>query len=391
MTIEKFYDSLNIVPSFRDVSDFELYTPLPDEWHIALADIRDSTDAIRLGKYKEVNMAGASIIAAINNYCGEDSFLPYLFGGDGSMIVLPGNNMDEIRGLLSFCKDAVHSAFALEMATGIISMKDIRRAGHDIRMARLSMSDIIDQPVFWGSGVTYAEELIKQKDTLIDATPTTADFSGLECRWNQIPSDKDEVAAYIIQAFDKDDEESADIYERCFQKIEEIYGKEDDFHPIREEGLSMTAKPKFLGIEWKLKTQPPTFFRKVKQATYMLFQLVSGLYFLRFEKKTSKTNWGNYKPDLVRHADYKKFGDGLRFVATGTVQQRIDLTGFLETEFAKENLVYGVHASFAAIVTCFVKNYQSNHIHFVDGTDGGYAKASQELKNRREKLENKTT
>jgi len=29
---------------------------------------------------------------------------------------------------------------------------------------------------------------------------------------------------------------------------------------------------------------------------------------------------------------------------------------------------------------------QKDHLHFVDGTDGGYAKASQELKERRNKL-----
>jgi hypothetical protein len=38
------------------------------------------------------------------------------------------------------------------------------------------------------------------------------------------------------------------------------------------------------------------------------------------------------------------------------------------------------------MLTCYVKSYQRNHVHFVDGTDGGYAKASQELKSRRRDL-----
>jgi hypothetical protein len=266
--------------------------------------------------------------------------------------------------------------------------------GHDISVARLRLSDIIDQTIFWGSGVNFAENYIKKHNTLKGIKPVEADFSGLECRWNQVPSNKDEVAAFIIQALGDNDQERVEIYEDCFQKIETIYGKEDTFHPIREEGLKMSANPFSVGVEWKLKTQPPTFFKKVKYAAIILFQFVTGLYLMKFKKKTSATDWGEYKPDLVRHADYKKFGDGLRFVATGTIQQRMDLAAFLDEMFQKKKLVYGVHPSFAAIVTCYVRSYQSKHIHFVDGTDGGYAKASQELKIRRkqlEKTENSTT
>lgn len=386
MNSEEYYKNLNILPSFREVSNYEFYTPLPDNWHVALADIRGSTDAIRLGKYKEVNMAGASIIAALNNFFDNENILPYLFGGDGSLIALPNDDIEQVKGLMAFCKKAVKDAYGLEMAVGLISMKELRGKGYDISVARLRLSEIIDQTIFWGSGVTFAEDYIKEHDTLKDVEPIEADFSGLECRWSQVPSNKDEVAAYIIQAFGDDDEESVDLYEECFQKIESIYGSDESFHPIREDALQMTANPLLLGVEWKLRTQPPTLVKRIKHAAMMVSQLLTGIYLMRFKKKTSATDWGEYKPDLVKHADYKKFGDGLRFVATGTIQQRMDLTDYLDEMFQKKKLAYGVHPSFAAMVTCYVRNYQSNHIHFVDGTDGGYAKASQELKNRRKKL-----
>jgi GTP cyclohydrolase III len=102
MQSREFYDSLKVVTSFRDVSKPELYTPLPDEWYLAIADVRSSTDAIRLGKYKEVNMAGASIIAALNNFYSNNDLLPYLFGGDGSMLVLPDHGIEEVKGILAF-------------------------------------------------------------------------------------------------------------------------------------------------------------------------------------------------------------------------------------------------------------------------------------------------
>ncbi len=386
MDIITFYERLNTVKSFREVTHYELYTPLPDKWYVALADVRNSTDAIRQGKYKEVNMAGVSIIAALSNFYENENKLPYLFGGDGTLIVLPDQQIEQVKGILSFCKQAVKSAYGLEMAAGIISIKELREKGHDISVARMQLSEFIDQTLFWGSGVTAAEEIIKNENQLEDVTPIEADFSGLECRWNQIPSHKEEVAAYIIQSTVEDDDESVEVYEKCLQKIEAIYGSEEDFNPVHESDLIMTVNPWVLGAEWKLRAQPPTFWRKFRHLYRMIFQILTGLYLMKFKKSTTHTDWGEYKADIVRHADYKKFGDGLRFVASGTVQQRLDMTQFLNDEFSQKKLAYGVHPSFGSVVTCYVNSYQHNHIHFVDGTDGGYAKASQELKNRRKQL-----
>lgn len=382
----QFYESLQIVSSFQNVADYSLYTSLPNDWYLALADIRGSTDAIRLGKFKEVNMAGASIIAALNNHFRKKNMLPYLFGGDGSLIALPNESIEQVKGLLAFCKEAVKNAYGLEMAIGVVTIKELKEQGHDVKAARLKLSDFMDQTIFWGSGITYAEELIKKENRLEGVVPVEADFSGLECRWQQVPSHKDEVAAYLIQSMGKSDDENMAIYETCFKKINTIYGSEEEYHPIRENALRMTANLFELGVEWKLRTQPPTLLKKLKRAGMMIFELLTGIYLMKFNKRTSQTNWGDYKPDLVRHADYKKFGDGLRFVATGTVSQRMELNRFLEEQFQARKLAYGVHSSFAAVVTCYVKNYQKNHIHFVDGSDGGYAKASQELKNRRMEL-----
>jgi len=390
MQSREFYNSLNVVTTFRDVSRPELYTPLPEDWFLAIADVRGSTDAIRNGRYKEVNMAGASIIAALNNFYSNKDLLPYLFGGDGSTLVLPNKCIEEVKGILAFCKQAVKDAYDLEMSVGVVSVKELREQGHDVAVARMKLSEFIDQSIFWGSGITYAEELVKEKNRLEGVTPIEADLSGLECRWNQVASDKDEVAAYLIQANGEGDDHQVQIYEQCFAKIEEIYGSEEDYHPLREESLSMTIRPSLLGVEWKLRVQPPTLWKQLIYFSGMIFQLITGVYLMKFGKKTSETNWEEYKPDLVRHADYKKFGDGLRFVASGTVKQRMEMTEFLERMFQKEELVYGIHPSFAAMVTCYVKNYQSNHIHFVDGSNGGYAKASQDLKLRLKKLKAKS-
>lgn len=386
MDPQNFYQSLNIFNSLRDVLDSSLYTPLPDDWHVVVADIRGSTDAIRLGKYKEVNMAGASIIAALSNAYGKELSLPYLFGGDGSMIVLPDYETERTRRLMAFCREAVKEAYGLRMDIGLISVKQIRENGHDISIARLRLSENMDQAVFWGSGCTFAEDLVKRHDMLSGVTPEEADFTGLECRWNEVPSRYDEVSAYIIQAIGDSDEEITRTYEDCFDVIEEIYGGENEFHPLHHDALSMTARTRSLKVEWQLKVQPPTIGKKLRMMGMMAFQYLAGTYLMKTGKKTSETDWEMYQTDIIKHADYKKFGDGLSFVATGKVDQRMKLSAYLHEKFREKKLVYGVHPSFAAMITCYVKAYQKQHIHFVDGTDGGYVKASQELKARRKEL-----
>ena len=42
---------------------------------------------------------------------------------------------------------------------------------------------------------------------------------------------------------------------------------------------------------------------------------------------------------------------------------------------------YGLHAQASALMTCIVPSLARNdHIHFIDGADGGYARAAERLK-----------
>ena len=49
-------------------------------------------------------------------------------------------------------------------------------------------------------------------------------------------------------------------------------------------------------------------------------------------------------------------------------------------------LAYGLHRSSAALITCLVRSYAGQHLHFVDGADGGYALAARELAAQLEEL-----
>ncbi|TIM14685.1 MAG: DUF3095 domain-containing protein, partial [Mesorhizobium sp.] len=87
---DPFVASLPVFARFESVADIDNYRPLPDGWALATADIVGSTKAIDAGRYKTVNMAGASVISALLNALGRRD-LPFVFGGDGALVAFPGS------------------------------------------------------------------------------------------------------------------------------------------------------------------------------------------------------------------------------------------------------------------------------------------------------------
>jgi len=93
-----------------------------------------------------------------------------------------------------------------------------------------------------------------------------------------------------------------------------------------------------------------------------------------------------YKRELVENCDYRRFDDGLRMVVDLNVAEIYRLESRLAAEHRAGRLAYGLHRSNAARLTCLVRSYAGDHLHFVDGTDGGYALAARELEAQLEAL-----
>ena len=381
-----FYSKLQGISEFSDIVDISKYQPLPDDWLVIATDIRGSTSAIENGRYKSVNMAGASAIAAILNDFPEID-IPFVFGGDGVTIVMPDVGIDHVMGLLKYCKEAVKSSFGLELAAGCRHMRDLRADGKEIKIGKYELSENVNQAIFWGDGVDYIEEIIKQPENDLDSVPLIeGDFSGLECRWNEIPAEKDEVLSIIIKATIENDEERSKTYKSCFEMIERIYGNESSYAPLKEESMSLAIKPKLLRGEATIRSYQATLMNKLLYYLKLYYMQLAGWYLMKRKISTKNTDWGEYKTDFVKNADFRKFSDGLKLVISGTVDQRKKLRSFLENQRQKGKLVYGTHSSPASMTTCFVTDYHKKHVHFIDGTDGGYASASVELKQQMKQL-----
>ncbi|MCC5906642.1 MAG: DUF3095 family protein [Balneolaceae bacterium] len=381
-----FYDDVTIISDFEQVPNQKLYSPVPDDWWIVTGDIRNSTGAIQRGKYKEVNAAGASLIAAISNVYGKNYKLPFTFGGDGASILIPNSRIEEVKRAILFCCEAANQNFGLEYKAGIISLKDVRTAGFDLAVAKFKLSDITEQTLFWGFGLDYAESLIKKNEYVgfDQKIEPKGSMEGLECRWQEIPAKHDEIMSCIIIARGEAGDEKSKVYSECLKRIGEIYGPLNNCNPVSEERLKFSKNWKKLNVEWRIRTWKPTLKRRLQYAGKLIFQIITGQYLMSNDVTTKATTWGRYKSDLVKHSDFRKFDGGLRFVVSSTKLQRKKLEKFLEKKYAEGNLYYGLHSSSGLMITCFITNYHREHVHFVDGADGGYVFAAQKIKKQKE-------
>lgn len=92
--------------------------------------------------------------------------------------------------------------------------------------------------------------------------------------------------------------------------------------------------------------------------------------------------------DMLTNTDYRKFDDTLRLVLDLNEQQISGLKAFLQAEFAAGRIIYGLHQSDTALMTCLVSDMAGRqHVHFVDGADGGLSVAARAFKERQQQLQ----
>ncbi|MGI9413037.1 MAG: DUF3095 family protein [Hyphomicrobiales bacterium] len=103
----------------------------------------------------------------------------------------------------------------------------------------------------------------------------------------------------------------------------------------------------------------------------------------RFDRKAGDYDAPRYREELRANTDYRKYDDMLRMVLDVTEAQAEAIEDNLERQYRAGRLVYGVFVTDRALMTCLVFSLeQGEHIHFVDGANGGFALAAKGFKQR---------
>lgn len=388
MSTENFYRDLPSLEQFCSLMmSADKFISVPDDWSIVITDIVGSTKAIEGGRYKDVNVIGAcSIIAVLN--VADYIEIPFVFGGDGASLLLPPSLLPRAKQVLIGTQKLAWEQFNLALRIGVVPVASVKAAQSDIKIAKVKISDKYYQAMFTGGGLTYAEQLIKHpttsetygvKDTGIDIQ---ADFSGLVCPWQDIPSQDGQIVSLIVKATGNNSGEDREIYQEFSDYLIKLYQREINLHPIVPANLVFSFSDRALSAAAKVRTESSIFrwnlwnLWKIKLSNFVKLMLV------KFQVQLGYNDFGNLKYQVVADTDYRKFDDLLRMVISADSDQIEQLISYLEKHYIEGRLVYGLHISDRALMTCFVSEGKGRHIGFLDGADGGYALAAKAMKER---------
>ncbi len=381
MSSLQFYENIQPVTDFKDVMNTSHYRQCPSDWLMILTDIKGSTKAIELGRQKDVNLVGASAIAAIQNVIGSRS-IPFSFGGDGATFVVPLEFETQLKEELLRLKNHSQENFNLELRICIIPVDDLIKQNTKVLIGKYALADQNSIALFLGSGFQVAEQILKTPDskyelkypenTKITQAPN---LKHLSCRWDKIPTKYGVIVSVLMMSRNAD--LGPETYKSILTEIEK-YVRLVRYNPVAERRLSPTSFFKQLSYELINKKNKPLIYRVL----FLLLNFTFMTYSILTRKNLlSRVQVVEYLEETLVNSDYKKIDGILKMVIDCTIEEKDNLITILKTYFDKKQIFYGIHLSESTLMTCVVHDMKDNqHIHFIDGNNGGYTFAAKDLK-----------
>jgi hypothetical protein len=370
---DAFYAGVPVFRGFRSLMDPALYAALPNDWTVGIADVVQSTKAIADKRYKAVNMAGAAVIASVTNALGEREF-PFVFGGDGASFAVAPRDRDLAEAALAATVAWSAGELDLTMRAALVPVAYIRAQARDVRVARYAPSDNVSYAMFSGGGLAFADAAVKRGEFAVTpALPGTwPDLTGLSCRFQEFRAARGLIlAVLILPAPGAEPAAFRALIEDIVALVEQ---SPNAGRPVPDGGPAMRWPPQ--GVALEASTAPGfwPFRHAAVMARTCLYYLImrSGIRIGGFVPAT-------YLRQVVENSDFRKYDDGLRMILdctpalADTLEQRLAA--------ARGTAIHGMHRQSTAMMTCFTPSpTRGDHVHFIDGAQGGYAAAASAMK-----------
>jgi hypothetical protein len=318
---DSFYGSIPVFRGFSSLMDPALYSPLPDDWAVGVADIVESTKAIAQARYKAVNMAGAAVIAAVTNALEGREF-PFVFGGDGASFAVAPADLDRARNALAATASWVKDDLDLLMRIALVPVAAIRAQGFDVRLARFGPSPNLSYAMFSGGGLGWAEAGMKRGEFKVEAAPsgTQPDLTGLSCRFEEIPSVRGLILSVLVVPAPGAD---ASAFRKVIEDIIALVERSPDAgRPVPPDGPPLKWPPAGVEFEARAARGGPLFKRRAFVLAHTLFVYLVMRFGISIGGFVPKT----YVQQVVENSDFRKYDDGLRMILDCTPELESALT-----------------------------------------------------------------
>lgn len=373
-----FYSRLpvNEIPLSDLLTEEHLFFKVPENWYVVITDIKNSTIAIQQGLHETINLvATGSIVAILNIAYKANLTVPFFFGGDGATFIIPPSIFEASIHALLLHRKNIKNTFDLELRVGHIAVSEIYEQQEQLTISKLKTSSLFAIPVVLGNGLTYAEKKIKGPDYMFAETPITdeePDLSGMQCRWDRIkpPEVDNEVVSLLVIA--KEGVRQSQAFKKVIDHLDDIYGGLQKRKPISVNKLKLKGTLAKIGNEMRVRIGRFNPF-------YLLTNWVKiSLGYFYFKTKKGMV----YLTNLVDLSDTLVIDGKINTVISGTSKQREQLEAALNEIEMNGEILYGLYVSKESVMSCYVRNMNDRHVHFIDGAEGGYTKAATILKKK---------
>ena len=369
-------ETLPVIERFRQVADSANYAAVPDDWMIGISDVVGSASEIEAGRYKAVNLAGAATISAVSNALNGALRL-FVFGGDGAHFVVPPEHHETAKNALARVAMWADRDLSLRLRVGMVRVSDARAAGFDTRAAFWQASENVRYAMFTGGGVGWAEAQLKSGAIGLKAASAVEepDLSGLSCQWGPVRSRNGSIVSLIVKPAGRD---VTSGFVGAVADIIKALDQTPRLNPMPSDGPAVRWPAASLELQALVarKNRPDWWHRWRVTLTAMLIWLL-----FRFNIRIGRFEPGRYRREIGENCDFQKFDEGLMMTVDCSAQTIARLRSVLQRAADDGDIRYGIHLQDEALVTCVVPSVlTSDHMHFIDGADGGYVAAAQQLR-----------
>ena len=374
-----FFERLPVIAAARDTFDPDRYRRAPDDWVLVVTDIVDSTGAIASGQHKTVNFVAAMGIAALRNLCAPTR-IPFLFGGDGAVVMVPPAYAQRARVELARVRGTAARDFQMTLRAGLVAVEELRRVGADVLVGRYEPTPGNSFGVFLGGGVGRLEASIRGRghaelaalagipESLDDGAPV--DLEGLSCRWDTLHSTRGAMVTLILQC-------GADLT-RVYADVMALAGPESQSRPVRQDTLRASWPPQGYMLEARARRRGGSVL--VWAARVLAETLLARLVLAR-DKPIGGFDPQRYRREVTTNTDFCKHDDTVCFVIDCPSSAVQAIRSYIDGASSAGGFRFGIHVSPTALMTCLVTSpADSLHVHFVDGGAGGYTSAALAMK-----------
>jgi hypothetical protein len=384
MTELNWYSTVPSFTDFHQLTQDEHFHRVPPTWSLIVTDIVDSTRAIDSGRYKDVNTIGAACVVAAQNAMNRMQF-PYVFGGDGATLIVPDSHLVQVRTALHSLANLSRTNFDLTLRIGDVRVDELERMGCVLEVAKFQLVGKQTIALFRGGALAKAEALIKSRSKSNDLSTTQtvlddkSNLDGLSCRWQPIPSLHGRMVTLMVSAISEDTNQT---YKYVLMQLDEILGGSmQSAIPLHAQNMRYKGFIELLKDEWRYAIR-----RASRNFLNRFLEIILAVLIFKWRVPIRSLNPRAYESKLGAHSDFRKFDEILRMVLDVTPQQLAQITTMLKNLHQSGKIRFGMHESDSALMTCFVYGLNDGeHIHFVDGADGGYALAARQMKSQSKK------